>query len=141
MAVVASQQPRSSPTPAAMLHVKEIAYTGYPVTDISRARAFYEGVLGLKLTTQFDHEGRSWIEYDIGPATLAISNMSGEQWKPSRDGPSVALEVANFDQAIEALRGAQVPFLVEPMDTGVCRMAIVTDPDGNALTIHQRGGQ
>jgi predicted enzyme related to lactoylglutathione lyase len=123
-----------------MIRVKEIAYVGYPVTDVPRARAFFEGLLNLKPSTQFDHEGRSWIEYDVGAATLAISNMSAGQWKPSADGPSVALEVADFDDAIETLRGANVPFAVEPMDSGVCRMAIVLDPDGNAITIHQRKG-
>jgi predicted enzyme related to lactoylglutathione lyase len=121
-----------------MIRIKEIAYIGYPVTDVARARAFFEGLLNLKPSTQFEHEGRSWIEYDIGAATLAISNMSAGQWKPSADGPSVALEVADFDAAIETLRGAKIPFAVEPMDSGVCRMAIVLDPDGNAIAIHQR---
>ena len=121
-----------------MIRIKEIAYIGYPVTDVARARAFFEGLLNLKLTTKFEHEGKSWIEYDVGAATLAISNMSAGQWKPSADGPSVALEVVDFDAAIETLRGAKVPFAVEPIDSGVCRMAIVLDPDGNAIAIHQR---
>lgn len=121
-----------------MFRVKEIAFTGYPVTDVPRARAFYEQVLNLKPATTFEHEGRHWIEYDVGAGTLAISNMSGEKWKPSADGPGVALEVVDFDAAVQALRTANVKFAVEPMDTGVCRMAIVLDPDGNALTVHKR---
>lgn len=121
-----------------MLRVIEIAFTGYPVTDIPRARAFYEQVLGLHSTTIFEHEGKHWIEYDIGPGALAISNMSGEQWKPSASGPSAALEVEDFDAAVAALRAAGVRFLIEPMDSGVCRLAIVSDPDGNSLAIHKR---
>lgn len=121
-----------------MLRIKEIAFTGYPVTDIARARGFYEQVLGLAITARFEHEGKNWIEYDIGPSTLAISNMSGAQWKPSADGPSVALEVEDFDAAIAVLRAANVTFVLEPMDSGVCRMAIMLDPDGNSLAIHQR---
>lgn len=124
-----------------MIEIKEIAYTGYPVTDVPRARGFYEQVLGLKPTQQFEHEGKHWIEYDIGAGTIAISNMSGEQWKPSANGPSVALEVVNFDVAVNTLRVAGVVFATEPMDTGVCRMAIVLDPDGNALAVHQRGAK
>ena len=31
-----------------MLKVTEIAFTCYPVTDMARARKFYEGVPGLK---------------------------------------------------------------------------------------------
>jgi predicted enzyme related to lactoylglutathione lyase len=121
-----------------MITVKEIAFTGYPITDVARARRFYEGLLGLKPTLQFEHEGKHWIEYDIGPATLAISNMSSGQWLPSRDGPCSALEVEDFDASINALREAQVKFAVEPLDSGVCRMAIVLDPDGNSLAIHKR---
>lgn len=121
-----------------MITITAIAFTGYPVTDLPRARAFYEQVLGLKSTVVFEHDGKHWIEYDIGPATLAISNMSAEQWKPSPDGPAVALEVADFDAAIAALRTAKVKFIIEPMDSGVCRMAIIADPDGNSLCIHHR---
>lgn len=120
------------------IKIKEIAYTGYPVTDVARAQKFYEGVLGLKSTVRFEHEGKHWIEYDVGSSTVAISNMSGGQWKPSADGPSIAFEVEDFDSAINALREARVKFVVEPMDSGVCRMAIILDPDGNALTIHKR---
>lgn len=124
-----------------MIRIKEIAFTGYPITDVERARRFYEGLLGLKSTTEFEHEGRHWIEYDIGPATLAISNMSADKWKPSPDGPAVALEVEDFDAAIAALRAATVTFFLEPMDSGVCRMAVFADPDGNSLVIHQRRAQ
>ncbi|HEY0966235.1 MAG TPA: VOC family protein [Opitutaceae bacterium] len=123
-----------------MITIKDIAFTGYPITDIVRARAFYEGVLGLKTGVTFEHEGSHWIEYDIGTATLAISNMSADKWKPSSDGPSVALEVVDFDAAIAHLREYRVPFVLEPMDSGVCRMAIIADPDGNSLAIHRRAG-
>ena len=121
-----------------MINITAIAFTGYPVTDIARARAFYEQTLGLRSSTVFEHEGRHWIEYDIGPAPLAVTNMSAEKWKPSSDGPVVALEVADFDAAVATLRAAGTPFLIEPMDSGVCRLAVVADPDGNSLTIHQR---
>ena len=76
-----------------------IAFTGIPVTDIKRARAFYEGPLGLKPAGEFA-EG-VWIEYEIGGATLAIGSV-GDQWKPSPDGTSVAIEVDDFDAAIAA---------------------------------------
>ncbi len=121
-----------------MVHVKEIAFTGYPVTDLARARAFYEQTLGLKSAAVFEHEGKFWIEYEVGASTLAISNMSADKWKPSPDGPSAALKVADFPAAVAALRVAGTRFLIEPMDSGVCHMAIVADPDGNSLCIHQR---
>jgi len=120
-----------------MIRVTEIAFTGYPVTDIARARAFYEGVLQLKSSSVFEGEGKSWIEYDIGPSTLAITNMSPE-WKPSTSGPAAALEVADFNEAIAALRAASTKFVVEPTPSPVCQLAVVLDPDGNSLAIHKR---
>ncbi len=120
-----------------MKHVTEIAFTGYPVTDMPCARAFYEGVLALSPSATFENDGKSWIEYDIGSSTLAISNMA-PQWKPSVDGPAIALEVDDFDATIAALRAAGVRFPVEPMTSPVCRMAVISDPDGNSLVIHKR---
>jgi len=124
-----------------MIRINAIAFTGYPVTDVARACGFYQGVLGLAATSQFEHEGRHWIEYDIGAATLAISNMSADKWKPSPDGPCAALEVEDFDAAINALREANMRFAIDPMDSGVCRMAIILDPDGNSLAIHKRNAR
>jgi predicted enzyme related to lactoylglutathione lyase len=124
-------------TATSTVRVIEIAFTGYPVTDITRARAFYEGVLGLKTSHVFAEGEKQWVEYDIGPGTLAISNMAAE-WQPSPQGPSIALEVEDFDAAIEALRTAGTKFALEPIASPMCRMAVISDPDGNGIAIHKR---
>jgi predicted enzyme related to lactoylglutathione lyase len=121
-----------------MLKVLEIAFIGYPATDMARTRAFYEGILNLTPATTFDHDGKQWIEYELGPHVLAVSNMAGDQWKPSPDGPGVALEVENFDEAIAHLRAHNVTFVLEPTESPVCRMALISDPDGNTINIHKR---
>jgi hypothetical protein len=77
-----------------------------------------------------------WVEYEIGPHTLAIGKEPFLQ--PSGDGPHVALEVDDFDQTIAQLRRHNVPFAHEPFDLPGCRAAIIVDPDGNKLGIHQR---
>jgi catechol 2,3-dioxygenase-like lactoylglutathione lyase family enzyme len=45
-----------------MLKVVELAFCCYAVTDMKRARAFYEGVLGLKPSTVNDSEHGQWTE-------------------------------------------------------------------------------
>ena len=120
------------------MKIADIAFIGYPVTDVERARGFYEGVLGLSLSRTFGGGDRLWIEYDLGATTFAISNMAAENWKPSPDGPNVAFEVTDFDAAIAEIKAKQIPFAFEPMETPVCWMAVVADPDGNKLTIHKR---
>jgi catechol 2,3-dioxygenase-like lactoylglutathione lyase family enzyme len=119
------------------MKVIEIAFTCYPVTDLKRARQFYEGVLGLKEARFFGKEHTGFVEYDIGPGTLAIGNVAPD-WKPSAGGGSVGLEVDDFDAAIKRLRASGCAFRLEPLETPVCHMAVVLDPDGNSVTIHQR---
>src|SRR3954462_6439221 len=119
------------------MKAKKIAFTGIPVTDIQRARAFYEGPLGLKPSADFN-EG-VWIEYEIGPSTLAIGSV-GDQWKPSPDGTSGAIEVEDFEAAIERLKAANAQFAAEGIESPVCRMAVVQDPDGNKIIIHKLKG-
>jgi predicted enzyme related to lactoylglutathione lyase len=120
------------------MKVTEIAFVGYAVTDIDRATAFYEKILQLVPSRTFGTPASAWIEYDIGPCTLAISNMAGEEWQPSRHGGTVALEVTDFNEAIDELRKAGVKFVVEPFSTPVCEIAVIADPDGNSITVHQR---
>lgn len=119
------------------MKVVEIAFAGYPVTNLKRARQFYEGVLGLTVSKVFGDENSAWVEYDIGPGTLAIGNVAPE-WTPSRNGGCVGLEVDDFGAAVKRLKDNRVTFLVEPMETPVCHMAIFSDPDGNSITIHKR---
>ena len=118
------------------MRVLEFAFVGYPITDVPRARAFYEEVLGLTPASRFEHEGRIWLEYEVGPHTLAISNMQ-DDWKPSPDGAGVALEVDDFAQAMEELKAAGVK-IDGPHESPVCWMALVSDPDGNTIVIHKR---
>lgn len=119
-----------------MLRIKDLAFIGYPVTDVTRARSFYEGVLGLSSTLVCAQAGRHWIEYPVGGTTLAITNLDASRWRPAGDGPRVAVEVADFEAAVRVLRRAGVRFSLEPCDRNGCRMAIVHDPDGNSLTVH-----
>ncbi|HEX6562796.1 MAG TPA: VOC family protein [Chthoniobacterales bacterium] len=122
------------------MQIAEVAFIGYPVTDAERAREFYEGVLGLSPSRTFGGGDSVWIEYDLGATTFAISNMAKENWKPSPDGAIVAFEVVDFDAAITELKAKKIPFEHEPMETPVCWMAVIADPDGNKLTVHKRHG-
>lgn len=119
------------------MKVVEIAFVGYPVIDLERARRFYGGTLGLDESRVFGEGDQAWVEYDIGPGTLAITNMMSE-WKPSVEGGAAALEVEDFDEAVSKIKEDGVKILAGPFESPVCRMVIISDPDGNALTIHKR---
>src|SRR5215212_9443224 len=99
------------------MRATNIAFTGIPVTDMKRARAFYEDTLGLK--AEGEYAGGVWVEYEIGGGTIAIASV-GDQWKPSPDGTSVAIEVEDFEGAIKDLKAANVTFAAEGIDSPVC---------------------
>ena len=116
------------------MKAKKIGFVAIPVTDIARARTFYEGALGLKPSEEM-RDGQ-WIEYDVGGDTLAIANV-GDDWTPSDQGTAAAIEVEDFDAAINKLKVAVISFAAEPFETPCCHMAVVQDPDGNKLIIHK----
>jgi predicted enzyme related to lactoylglutathione lyase len=116
------------------MKINAIEFVAIPVTDIPRARKFYEEVLGLKVSDQM--MGGKWIEYEVGEDTLAIANV-GDAWRPSGQGTGAALEVEDFDDAIKRLKERHVPFTAEPFETPCCQMAVVQDPDGSNLIIHK----
>lgn len=115
--------------------ITEIAFTGTPVTDIKRAREFYEGALGLKPT--MESAGGMWVEYDVGAATFGIG-CYGETWKPSAQGTCVAFEVDDLDAEFSRLRARGVKVAMDITESPVCRFAIVCDPDDNRILIHKR---
>jgi predicted enzyme related to lactoylglutathione lyase len=119
------------------MKITELAFSCYPITDVPRAKAFYEGILGLKPTMDHDlGEKGHWIEYDIGPGTLSLGKYEG--FKPAIDGCTVGLEVEDFDVAVNAVQSAGVKVNMGPLESPVCHMLMIADPDGNPLIIHKR---
>lgn len=119
------------------IKIKEIAFTSYAVSNLKRSRAFYEKILGLKPGSVWEGKGMGFIEYYIGAHTLAIGK-GAPSFKPGPTGATVAFEVENFDVSVKELKKNKVKFVLEPQDTGVCHMALISDPDKNLIMIHKR---
>jgi predicted enzyme related to lactoylglutathione lyase len=111
-----------------------IAFTGYKVTDMQRARAFYEGVLGLTMSEEL--AGGKWVEYDVNGAILALTTMD-PRWTPSDQGAAVAFEVDDLDAMVATLKEHGTKFHMEKSETPVCWIAMAFDPDGNKLVFHK----
>jgi predicted enzyme related to lactoylglutathione lyase len=116
---------------------KEFSFVAYATTDTKKSREFYEGVLGLKPLNVWEGDDSSFIEYSIGPDTLAIGR-GAPSFKPGRNGGTVALEVENMDATLKELKEKKVKFLMEAYDGPACRMILIEDPDGNQIMIHHR---
>jgi predicted enzyme related to lactoylglutathione lyase len=115
---------------------KKVAFTVYPALDIKRARLFYEGVLGLKVTREY--QGGRWIEFDLDEGgCLAMSDMM-PQFKPSsNEGGTIALEVEDIDSVMTDLKRKGVEVLMDVFESPVCRMSSIKDSEGNSVILHQ----
>ncbi|MCA9566507.1 MAG: VOC family protein [Myxococcales bacterium] len=117
--------------------IDKVAFTMYPARDAARARAFYEGVLGLEPGQQGLHGSMFWLEYDLpGGGCIALSN-AGPSEPSTTAGGTIALEVTDLDGLIAHLKAHDVPFLGELVHGPNCRMQVVRDPEGNSLLLHQ----
>ena len=119
------------------MKAKEIAFVCYAVKDLKRARKFYEGILNLKPYSKWIGKNMGFIEYEMGPHTLALG-QGAPNFKPGKNGGTVALEVENFDKAVKRLKDKKVKFILKPHETSVCFMAMVNDTEGNQVMIHKR---
>ncbi len=114
--------------------ITAIAFTVYPVSNMEQARAFYEHVLGLRVSHNYQDV---WVEYDLGNATFAITTTD-MGYTPGAKGAMVAFEVSDLDAFVHKIKKRAVSFVTEAFDTPVCRMAVIEDQDGNHITIHKR---
>ena len=113
------------------MQVEQVAFINVPTRDAARAFGWYRDVLGLPLDPNNDEELRA------GQVTVTF-------WEPEREGfefkPDVggfAVRVADVDEAKAELE-AKGEECVGSGDTGVCKMAVFLDPDGNAVILHRR---
>lgn len=115
--------------------LKKVAFTMLPVTDATRARAFYEGTLGL---TRGSHaQNGVWTEYDL-PAGGCLALFQTNDISPSSSaGGSVALEVDDLDATNARLRAEGVRYKADMILSPVCRMSVILDSEGNALILHE----
>jgi predicted enzyme related to lactoylglutathione lyase len=106
------------------------------VKDYPAALEFYGGLLGLEHSV--DYERIPAGEFETGNLTLQVMDAAsiGREFSPS--GHPIAFHVDDVDAARAELEAKGVAFHGETIDSGVCRMASFSDPDGNALMVHHR---
>ncbi len=114
--------------------ITEIAFFVYPVSNMARARRFYEKVLRLKLASNWQNK---WVEYDVAGTTFAITTTE-KRHKPGLRGGIVSFEVDDLGAEVERLKKSRVRFVRHAASTPVCHMAMIADPDGNEIILHKR---
>jgi catechol 2,3-dioxygenase-like lactoylglutathione lyase family enzyme len=113
--------------------IASLDFVAIPSQDAERSRRFYGETLGLRAD---DH---AQYEFWVGSTCLGIwePEKLGRPFAPQKNA-HLALHVEDVAAVRAALEAQGVPFSGETFDTGVCHMALFTDPDGNDLMLHHR---
>jgi catechol 2,3-dioxygenase-like lactoylglutathione lyase family enzyme len=113
--------------------IAKLDFVSLPSRDAERARGFYGETLGLRPDPHGQHE------FWAGDTCLVIwePERLGMQFAPQKNG-HLALHVDDVDASRAELEAKGVQFAGETFDTGVCKMALFTDLDGNDLMLHHR---
>jgi len=117
--------------------VTGVDFVSVPTRDLEGAVAFYGTVLGLR-RSMYKPE-RNFAEFETGTVTLSVvdpERMGIGAFKPNAN--HLALQVEDVPAARARLEERGVEFMGDIFDTGVCHMAFLQDPDGNALMLHHR---
>lgn len=113
--------------------ISKTDFIGVPSTDAERSRSFYVETLGLR------PDAHSRFEFWAGGTCFGIWEPAklGIEFAPQKNAHP-ALHVDDVAAARRELEAKGVEFAGETLDTGVCHMALFTDPDGNDLMLHNR---
>lgn len=123
------------------MHATRLHHAALCVTDIARARRFYEEVLGLRAVPRpaFPFEG-AWYEFADGSQLHLIVHeaplsLRGTTDIDPRDG-HLALRVDSYDAAIDRLRAHGIEYRALPDNITPWAQIYVTDPDGNIVELN-----
>jgi len=113
--------------------ITKLDFVGVPSQDAERARAFYLETLQLR------PDDNARFDVWAGETCFGIwePEQLGFEFAPQKNAHP-ALHVDDVAAARAELEAKGVVFTRETMDTGVCHMALFTDPDGNDLMLHHR---
>jgi catechol 2,3-dioxygenase-like lactoylglutathione lyase family enzyme len=116
-----------------MPQITKLDFVSVPTQDPERARRFYGETLGLR------PDENAKYEFWAGETCIGIGEPEkvGMTFTPQKNG-HLALHVDDVAATRAELEGQGVEFAADTFDTGVCHMALFTDPDGNDLMLHSR---
>ena len=110
-----------------------------PVSDLGRAKKFYESVFGAELAeNEMGPNKMAWFPMEMGAPGCAGTLIQGESYKPSHDGSLVYIHVPKIDVALERIGKAGGKTLAPRMSIGEHGfIAHFEDSEGNRVALHE----
>lgn len=115
------------------MQVKGSDFVMYHVSNLENSLKFYRDILGMTVEGQY---GGDWVELTATPTTLALYRP--EEGEPRVGGASIGLAVDDVAAAVDELKEKDVEVVWGAGESPVCHFAVIKDPDGNNVILHQR---
>lgn len=109
----------------------------YCARESKSMRRWYQNLFGLKRGEEWNEY---WSEFATEPVALCINGPNrtkDAKWDWSGP-PAIALAVTDIHAAAATCRKRKVRIIKGPVETSVCWMLFIEDPEGNRLVLHQR---
>ncbi len=120
-------------------HSNPVNWFEIPVTDLSRAKVFYEAVLEVEITeSEMGPKKMGWFPMEMGIPGSAGTLVQGEGYTPSHDGSLVYINVDKIDPTLAAIDNAGGKTLMPRMSIGDHGfIAYFEDSEGNRVALHE----
>jgi len=111
-----------------------------PATDLNRAKAFYEHVLGVTLTiANMGGSEMAWFPMKQGAAGATGTLIKAEGYEPSQAGTLVYLAVTDIEGSLRRVEAKGGKTLLPKMSIGEHGfIAHFQDCEGNRVAFHSR---
>ncbi len=119
--------------------VHPVPYFEIPVDDMDRAVAFYESLLGTKLTRQkVDGYDMALFPFEEGAPGATGALAKGDVYRPSKNGAILYFRVKDIRQIVAKAQAMGRPILYPVKDIGDAGyVAEIEDSEGNRLALLQ----
>ena len=120
-------------------HANPVNWFEIPVTDMARAKKFYETVLAVEITdSEMGPNKMGWFPMEMGAAGAAGTLIQGDAYTPSHDGSLVYIHVDAIDPTLDAINSNGGKTLVPRMGIGQHGfIAHFEDTEGNRVALHE----
>jgi predicted enzyme related to lactoylglutathione lyase len=114
--------------------VRGVDFVGVPTRDMPALATFCDETLGLPRSVY--QPEREYAEFEAGNLTLSLYNPEALGFEHHPAENAIALHVDDVAATRQKLEARGVEFRGEIFDSGVCRMTLFADPEGNVLMLH-----
>lgn len=120
-------------------HANPVNWFEIPVTDMARAKAFYEKVFGIEIVeSEMGPNKMGWFPMEMGAPGSAGTLILGDGYTPSQQGSLVYLHVDKIDPTLALVGPSGGKTLMPRVDIGQHGfIAHFEDTEGNRVAMHE----